>query len=237
METSAIILIFLLTICLILGISLVIVIQDLFKLEKKLEKSEAENTTFKNALQKEADIVIDDAHKRAMNVVDEANRKALEIVSSGEAYNEEAQQVLKKNLAQITETESEQIKHAGDELLATYQDALKNVKAETDAIIQKVSNDIEKHATAEITAFTATVKTGTLESQKMIQERIDQELTLAKKEVEAYKEAQMKKAEEQMYQLVLLLTEAAIGKGLTIDQHQNLVLDALQEAKAQGVIR
>ena len=52
MDTGTITLIFLLTICLILGVSLIIVIQDLFKLEKKLEKSEQENNSFKNALQK-----------------------------------------------------------------------------------------------------------------------------------------------------------------------------------------
>lgn len=136
MGTELIIIIFLLTICLVLGVSLVIVMQDLFKMEKRLQKTEEENNGFKNALQKEADIVLDDAHKRAMHVVDEANRKAMEIVSSSEAYSAESQQALQQNLAEVTKTESEQIHKIGNEMLTSYQGTLRDIQQEGDKVIR-----------------------------------------------------------------------------------------------------
>ena len=237
MPSETIIMIFLITISLILGISLVIVIQDLFRLEKRLQKSEEENSGYKNALQKEADIVMDDAHKRAMNLVDEANRKAMEIVSSSETYNATSQEALKQSMASVIKAENDQIQKVGTEMLATYQETLKEVQTEGNEVIQNMSKDLEKQALEEVAAFTQTVKQGTIESEKLIQERLNAELQQAEKDVAVYKQTQMKKAEDQIFTLVRFLTESAIGKGLTIEQHQALVTEALEEAKAQGVLR
>ncbi len=229
--------IFLLTLCLIMGVSLVIVIQDLFKLEKRLQKSEQENSGFKNALQKEADIVLEDAHKRAMHIIDEANRKAMEIVSSSEAYNTEAKQALQQNLAAVTKAETDQINRVGNEMLETYRETLQDVKKEGDEVIATISKDLEQKASAEVAEFAEAVKQGTIASQKIIQDRLNAEFQTAKQEVDSYKQAQMKKAQDEILELVRFLTESAIGKGLTIEQHQTLVTEALEEAKAQGVIR
>src|SRR5688572_23921092 len=139
MESGALTIIFLLTICLILGVSLVIVIQDLFKLEKRMQKTEEENMGFKNALQKEADIVLDDAHKRAMHVIDEANKKAMEIMSSSEAYNTEAKQALKDNLSTVTKAEADQINRVGNEMLQTYRETLEEVKNEGNEVISTIT--------------------------------------------------------------------------------------------------
>jgi hypothetical protein len=230
-------LVFLLTICLIMGVSLVIVIQDLFKMEKKLGKSEEENLAFKNALQKEADIVIEDAHKRAMHVIDEANRKAMEIVASSENYNDEAKKAIKQNIDAVTKAESQQITQVGDQMLQAYQAALQGVKAEGNEIVKNISKDLETHATAEVSEFTSAVKKETIESQELIQKRLNEEYQTIQKEVEVYKQQQLKKAQEEIFQIVRMLTETALGKGLTIGQHQSIVMEALEEAKAQGVIR
>lgn len=237
MESGSLIIIFLVIICLILGVSLVIVIQDLFKLEKRLQKSDEENTGYKNALQKEADIVLDDAHKRAMHVVDEANRKAMEIVSSSESYSNESKQLVKNSLDSVTKAEAEQISRVGNEMAASYKTALEDVKKEGNEVIATITKDLEKQAAEDVTEFAQAVKQGTVESQRIIQERMDQEFQLARKEVEGYKQVQMKKAQDEIFTLVKVLTESALGKGLTIDQHQTLVTQALEEAKAQGVLQ
>lgn len=229
--------IFLLTICLILGISLVIVIQDLFKLEKRLHKTEDENNGFKNSLQKEADIVLEDAHKRAMHLIDEANRKAMEIVSSSETYTAESKQALKDSINAVTKTEIDQINRLGHDILSTYQATLQNVQKEGNEVVTTITKDLEKQAAEQITAFTNSVRQETAASEKEIQVRITREYELAKNEVASYKQAQMQKAQDQLFDLIRFLTEAALGRGLTLEQHQNLAIDALKEAKSQGVIR
>lgn len=237
MPSETIIMIFLISISLILGISLVIVIQDLFRLEKRLQKSEEENNGYKNALQKEADIVMDEAHKKAMSLVDEANRKAMEIVSASESYSTASQEALKKNLETVVKAENDQIEKVGTEMLATYQGTLKDIEKEGNEVIQNMSKDLQKQAAEEVASFTQTIKQGTIESEKMIQDRLNAEFEQAEKDVAVYKQAQMKKAEDQIFTLVRFLTEETIGKGLTIEQHQTLVTQALEEAKAQGVLR
>lgn len=237
MDTGTLPIIFLLTICLILGVSLVIVIQDLFKLEKRLQKSDEENSGYKNALQKEADIVLEDAHKRAMHVIDEANRKAMEIVSTSESYDTEAKEAIKHNLETVTKAESDQISKVGDEMLKTYQTTLQNVQKEGDEVISNISKDLEKQASDEVSAFAKAIQQGTVNSQKIIEERMNTEFQKAQAEVATYKQTQMKKAQDEVYQLVRFLTESVLGKGLTIEQQQTLVTQALEEAKTQGVIK
>lgn len=237
MPIDALPIVFLLTISVILGISLVIVIQDLFKLEKQLQKSNEENLAFKQALQKEADILMDEAHTRAMHVVDDANRKAVEIVKSSEAFSNESKTSLKQNLAAVSKAETDYLAHASDELLAEYRRALQEVKTESDTLAKRVTKDIENHAAAEIAAFSTSLKESAIEAQNRIREQTSAGLLEADKAVEAYKQAQLKKAEEHVVQLVRLVTEAALGKGLTLEQHQHLVMEALEEAKSQGVLR
>lgn len=237
METGALPIIFLLTICLILGVSLVIVIQDLFKLEKRLQKSEEENSGYKNALQKEADIVLDDAHKRAMHVIDEANRKAMEIVSTSESYNTESKDALKNNLAAVTKAESDQIQRVGNEMLTTYQTTLSDIQKEGNQVVSTITKDLEEQAAKEVAEFAQSVQQSTAESQKAIEANMQAEMQKAHTEVETYKQAQMKKAQDDVYQVIRYLTESVLGKGITIEQQQTLVMQSLEEAKAQGVIK
>lgn len=237
METGALPIIFLLTICLILGVSLIIVIQDLFKLEKRLQKSEEENNGYKTALQKEADIVLEDAHKKAMHVIDEANRKAMEIISSSESYTAQSKEAMKANLEAVTKAETEQINRVGQEMLSTYQKTLADVQKEGNEVLSNISKDLEQQAAKEVEQFAHTVEQSTASSQKAIEERMQAELQKAHAEVEAYKQTQMKKAQDEVYQLVRFLTESVLQKGITIEQQQSLVMQSLEEAKAQGVIK
>jgi hypothetical protein len=237
MGTEALTILFLLAICLILGVSLVIVIQDLFKLEKRMQTSEEENSSFRNALQQEADIVLTEANKRAMHVVDDANKKALDIINTTEVYNEASKNELQTSLDSITKAEKEQLSHVGNELLASYKQAISNVKTESNQVMQNVSKEIEKQAASELSTFTTTLRQESADYHKQMQSKLESAYNEAQKDAVLYKQMQMKKAEDEVIELIRFITESAIGKGLTLQQHQNLVLDALEEAKAQGVIR
>jgi len=236
MPADMITILFLLTLSLILGISLIFVIQDLFRLEKRLQSSDEENKAFKQALQSQADILMEDAAKRSMHIVDEANQKAVEIVSAAESFNAAAKADLRSSLQAVTRAEREELTQVSRELEKQYADALKQAQEDSSQIMKNITKDIEKQAVAELAEFTAGLRQELAASQRTMQEQLAVQHQNIQKDVESYKKTQMENAQKQIFQLVRFLTEAALGKGLTVEQHQDLVLQALEEAKAQGVI-
>lgn len=237
MSSEVILILVLLTLCLILGISLIVVLQDIFKLEKKLQKSDEENKTFRNSLQQQADIVQDDAHKKAMQLLEEANRKAVGIVSSSESLNDAAKTQLQNSLKSLTQSESQELSKISTDLEKEYQEAIKHVQVDSNEIVKKITEEIEKQAGAELASFTEALRKELITSQKNMQQQIEANYQTVQKEVESYKQAQMTQVQQHIFELIRFLTESALGKGISLNEHQDLVLSALQEAKAQGVIR
>lgn len=71
--------------------------------------------------------------------------------------------------------------------------------------------------------------------RKNLEEKINQEFEASKVEINKYKDEQMKKVQEMTEKLIRQLSVEFLGKAIKLDEHEKLLLDALEEAKKESV--
>ena len=55
------------------------------------------------------------------------------------------------------------------------------------------------------------------------------------KDIEAYKESRYADAEESVKQIVQKVSQEVLNKSISLEDHQKMVIDALEKAKKEGV--
>ena len=55
------------------------------------------------------------------------------------------------------------------------------------------------------------------------------------KEIEAYKQARFKEAEAMVTKIVQKVSQEVLNKAINIEDHEKLVVDALEKAKKEGI--
>lgn len=67
----------------------------------------------------------------------------------------------------------------------------------------------------------------------MLKQKAEEDYSKVKKELEEYKGERLKKIDENIYNLLLDVSKETIGKALTFEDHQELILEALDKAKKE----
>ncbi len=70
------------------------------------------------------------------------------------------------------------------------------------------------------------------QQSKAIQESM---LPALQKELEAYKAMRLKETEQTVQRIVQKASQEILNKSLSLDDHQNLVIQSLEKAKKEGV--
>ena len=100
-------------------------------------------------------------------------------------------------------------------------------------LFSTITKTIEKDVAQEMQTFRAVLEKETVSSQKIIETKLQEQYATVGKEVQEYKIQQMTKVDNHIIELVQKTTTLALGKSLSIENHQELVLEALEEAKKQ----
>jgi len=117
--------------------------------------------------------------------------------------NKKADQIISSSI-----TLNEKIKQEASEAYEkALEKALEKLNQENINILNNISKDIEKHTALEYAKLQG--------------------------DLEEYKKERIKKLEENIYDLLLEVSKQTIGKALSFDEHEELILDALNKAKKE----
>ncbi|MCR4325177.1 MAG: hypothetical protein NUV69_05855 [Candidatus Curtissbacteria bacterium] len=114
------------------------------------------------------------------------------------------------------------------QLLSGYKDSLEREASEhTREFKQAISAQIKS------------LSTHTLEQEDLITREIrgilEKSLSGAQGEIDEYKKAQMEKIDEQVAQIVEDVSKEVLNRAIRIEEHEDLVWDALERAKGEGI--
>lgn len=70
----------------------------------------------------------------------------------------------------------------------------------------------------------------------MLKQRADEDYSKVKQELEEYKKERLKEIDENIYELLLSVSKETIGKTLSLEDHQELIIKALEDAKKEKVL-
>ena len=77
----------------------------------------------------------------------------------------------------------------------------------------------------------------TVSSEKLVQKKIDTDYLTVKKEIQNYKEIELKKIDQEIYGLLEKVSKLVLGKALTLSEHEDLIEKSLEKAKKEGVFK
>lgn len=150
----------------------------------------------------------------ALRLIKDAREKAIEII--GEA---------KVDTIKWRDTLDEEIMKLTDEQLVEYKEKL-----------QTISKDVEKDVKTGAEDFRKVLEMETVGVQKAVAKRVQDEFSVIEEQIQEYKSEKIKEIEAKSEVLLDKVVREVFGKGLTIKDHEQLIIRSLDQAKKINAI-
>lgn len=229
----------LVTSVLLLSGVLILVIGHLFNTLKKNHLYQKDIEKIRKDIVNQSQHMLDSARGKAQEIISSANDRAHEIVSQAKILEAKTTENSNEIATQLLTAQREELEKARSQLLKEYRKVLEDLYKENINLFRNISKDIEAQATLEVEDFKNILRRETLESQKIVGKRIDKLYADTQIEVEQYKKQELQKVQDNIYKIVENAVALAIGKSIDLDKHEDLVMEALEEAteknEAKGI--
>lgn len=180
---------------------------------------------------------MDDAHQKAAKIIDEANSKAFDIVAKANLSLDASSAKFNEQALITASQQVKEFKKTTAEFTGIYNRILQDLKLKNIEVFQNVSNDIEKGALEEIKSFRESVERLTISSEDLVKKKIDSDYKIVKQEISAYKENELKKIRDSIYELLEKISKITLGKALNLSDHEDLVIESMEKAINEGVFK
>jgi hypothetical protein len=160
--------------------------------------------------------IVDDALAKERKIIEDATTEADEIIAgtqyATQASKESVDQALRK---MVTDVEKEAVETDQD-FVKTYQVSLKQA------------------ANQSLNDFTHIIKALENDLQKQTKEFRETMLPRMEKELEEYKQMRLKEVDKTITIILQKVSQEILNKSISLDDHQNLLIQALEKAKKEG---
>jgi len=181
-----------------------------------------------------ADEIVNHAHREALRIAKKSNEEADSILKTSHAFRTEAEKKFEKTLEEFSVREAERLSRAAQDLLAAYRTALENSKKTYLGNIDIISGMLTKEAYGGVSDLLAFLKGEIARYMKITDSEIVEARRTIARDLAAYREDKLKKINESIYKILLLVSQEVFGHALKIEEQEELVLQALEEAKKEN---
>src|SRR3989338_742124 len=153
------------------------------------------------------------------------------------AYQKEADELMAqvhKNEADLLETA--RIK-AGKIVEEANKRELESLKQKNIDIVKNVSKDIEEDTVKDVEDFDNILQKETFAAQKIVEDKLEKEYSNVQQNRQDYKNEMLKKAEEEIYKILETVSKLTLGKSIPLADHEQLIIEALEKAKKDGIAK
>lgn len=185
-------------------------LSSLHKKEKIIEQKEEK-------LDSDYHHVVNDALAKERKILDDATAEANYIVSNAKYTSETSKQLVHQALQKMIEDVHHETLNTAKVYIDRYHDALTKLSGETLQGFNHIAKGLETDLQKQITDFRANT------------------LTTLEKELQDYKGVRMQQTEELIKKIVGKVSQDVLHKTLTVEDHHQLMVDALDRAKKEGM--
>lgn len=159
-------------------------------------------------------------------ILRQAQDKAGKILSSAKINQEELEKILREKLDEVA-----------DRVMASYQTQLEKAKEKDIEMFNKISKGIKEDLGHHMENLKIILAKQTVESQEIVSRKLDSAYETMLAEVGKYRTEQLIKVDEQIYQILQNVAEKVLGTTLSLDEHQDLIIQALERAKRENIFK
>lgn len=200
--------------------------------EARLRELEEEKMSLQGIASKQVQKITEDALSEAIKIIATANDNAKQILTQAQTLKGQKDAEAQNNFETLMKSQHDAFQKATDDIRLSLQNSIDQLKTEDINILKKLTNNIETDVTQEIGDFKKVLEQETISSQKIVGQKIEEEFKKTQAEAQAYKAEELHKVDEEIEELIKTTTEKVIHKSLSLNDHYDLVEEALKEAKA-----
>jgi len=120
--------------------------------------------------------------------------------------------------------------------LKSYQEALKNIQDEMGKVLLSVPNNINNSIVSAIQSFSFSLQNQFTNAQKKMLEDFTNLYKSSEADIENYKRERLKVLDSLILKVIEEVSLRVLGKEISVEEHEKLVLKALEEAKRKNAL-
>ena len=180
--------------------------------------------------------MLDDAREKSTSIVSEATERAQRTLLSMEKLSQESKNKLTTELESLAENQASALKEASSSLMSFYKESLSKQREESLHTLEDTSHEIEEELLHEVEDFKKVLHDETVGAQQAVEAKVQEKYAVVEKEITSYREKQLKAVDETIYDILHDVSKKVFGEALDMEDHQDLVIKALAEAKENNVL-
>jgi|GEM_PF-1835907 len=215
-----------------------------------LRKTQKELETKQNQVDANNHQIAADALTKEQKVLQEATNESSQIL---QVATQQADQII-SGAQYISQASKQSIDQALQQLVQEVQGISQTAKVTVDQTVRKMAIDMQQQSlgtahdfsnnyvaslkqlsTESLNDFQLVAKELEVDLQKQIKEFRETLLPNLEKEVEAYKQSRLKQTEQTVARIVQKVSQDILNKSLSLEDHQNLLIESLEKAKKEGI--
>lgn len=216
-----------------LCVALLFLVRFYSNLIGKIQETEKEKVLLHSNITQKAQDILSQAHKQNEEIIVRANEQAGQILSDASKTKMSSDDLLKHKLSEMAALQEETLKKLSAEYLASHEKALSSMQSQDLVEVKKISEQFENKLEEQLTEFSTELKKETLEAESQMGSRIEQEYAKNHQEIEQYKQKEIAKIQESLPGILERLSVAILGKSFSTADHEQLIQQALEEAKKE----
>lgn len=160
--------------------------------------------------------VVDEALAKERKILEDAASEATQIISKTEFLTDESKNALGQALEKMEDQIEKDAGTTSHEFNKTYSTSLQKLAAESLKEFQTITKNME------------------VDLQNQTKNYRDSMLPILQKELEEYKTMRMQQAERTVTHVIQEVAQEILNKSLSLEDHQQLLIEALEKAKKEG---
>lgn len=177
----------------------------------------------------------DEADQKAEEIIKKAIDRAERIILDAEIVKTDFLNKVEESLERVGEQGVQELKIDSEEFDKKYKDLFEGLKQEYLKHANTTLESVGKIADEELEDFRKVLRSETVESQEIISKKISQEFEQVQKEIEEYKKNRVDNIGQEISTLVSKISKEVLGRTLTPEQHGEIILQELENAKKDGL--
>ncbi len=180
--------------------------------------------------------ILNSARDKAKQIIEESEAKAQQVLLQAENIQQNIEGEFNQTLQQVVNQNSNEINKDSKQLLDDYKNSLTSLKSqylkEIEALIAKMEGSMQN----EFQEFRTVLEKDTKLAENTLGQNITAELDKTRLELETYKKTQIGKIDEMIKTMVVKISQEVLAKTITPQEHEKLIIEALNQAKNEGVL-
>lgn len=181
-----------------------------------------------------SEFLLERARHESLRIVEEANKKAGELIQQTQAVKNTFESEIDSHLKDFSKQETERVAAASRQMIDMYRQMLESSKQQYGSAMASTAKEMAGDAQKSIQIFGEFLKEQTVRYEGALHEQIQAGFMSTQKEISDYKRESLRKVEDAIYRILSLVSKSVLGHALSLEDQQDLVVRALDEAKKQG---